>query len=141
MERLSRQLGDYNDKLSKHIESALPEFRYEGGYTLSASDLGKLGVKIEMNNQFDSGVAIILPPEKVGEYGMWLLQTLEQEDKGTLKEFLEIIERLTKQKGNKLTLQRGDKTKLKNVIRFFKRQSAKMWAKRPALRTLSKKAI
>lgn len=141
MESLSRQIGNYNDKLTEHIHSALPEFQYEAGYILSASDLGKLGVKIELNNQFDVGVAIILPPEKVGEFGIWLLETLEQEGKGLLKEVLDILERLSKQKGSKATLLRGDKKKLKNTVKYLKHQSTKMWSESPTLQTLSKKAI
>lgn len=141
MDRLSRQLSNYNDKLTKHIHSALPEFRHEAGYILSASDLGKLGVKIELNNQFDVGVAIILPPEKVGEFGIWLMETLEQEGKGLLKELLDTLERLSKQKGPRATLQRGDKKKLKNTVKFLKHQSTKMRSESQTLQTLSKKAI
>jgi len=136
-----RQIGSYPDKLAKHMHAALPEFRYEGGYIFSASDLGKLGVKIELNNQYDTGVAIILPPGKVGECGIWLLETLEQEGKGLLTELLDVLERISKQKGSRPTLLRGDKKTIKDAINFLKKQSSKMWSERPALRTLSKKAI
>jgi hypothetical protein len=136
-----RQIGNYPDQLAEHIHAALPEFRYEAGYTLSASDLGKLGVKIELNNQYDTGVAVILPPGKVGEYGIWLLETLEQEGKGLLTELLDILERLSRQKGIKPTLQRGDKKTIKEAIKILKKQSSKMWSGRSALRSLSKKAI
>lgn len=141
MGKPSSQIGNYPDKLAKHIHAALPEFRYEGGYIFSASDLGRLGVKIELNNQYDTGVAIILPPGKVGECGIWLLETLEQEGKGLLTELLGILERLSKQKGFKLTLQRGDKKAIKDAIKVLKSQSSKIWSERPALMALSKKAI
>jgi hypothetical protein len=141
MDEPRRRMGNYPDKLAKHIHAALPEFRYEAGYTFSASDLGKLGVKIELNKQYDTGVAIILPPGKVGECGIWLLETLEQEDKGLLTELLDILERLSKQKGGKVTLQRGDKKTIKDAIKVLKKQSSKMWSERSALRALSKKAI
>lgn len=141
MSKPSRQIGNYPDKLEKHIHTALPEFRYEAGYIFSASDLGRLGVKIELNNQYDTGVAIILPPGKVGECGIWLLETLEQESNGLLTELLGILERLSKQKGFRPTLHRGDKKKIKDAIKILKSQSSTKWAKRPALRALSKKAI
>lgn len=141
MGKPSRQIGNYPDKLAKHIHNALPEFRYEAGYIFSASDLGRLGVKIELNNQYDTGVAIILPPGKVGECGIWLLETLEQESNGLLKELLDILERLSKQKGFKPTLQRGDKKKIKDAINVLKSQSSTKWAERPDMRPLSKKAI
>lgn len=141
MGKPSRRIGNYPDKLAKHIHTALPEFRYEAGYIFSASDLGRLGVKIELNNQYDAGVAIILPPGKVGECGVWLLETLEQESKGLLTELLDVLERLSKQKGGKPMLQRGDKKTIKDAIKVLKKQSSKMWSERPALRTLSKKAI
>ena len=141
MGRLSGQLRNYPDKLAKQIHTSLPGFRYEAGYILSASDLGKLGVKIELNNENDTGVAIILPPGKVGECGVWLLETLEQESKGLIKELIEVLQRLSKQKGNRLTLQRGDKKIINDAINVLKKQSSKMWSERQTLQVLSKKAI
>lgn len=141
MGRLSGQIRNYPDKLAEHIHASLPGFRYEAGYILSASDLGKLGVKIELNNEYDNGVAIILPPGKVGECGIWLLETLEQEGNGLLKELIEILQRLSKQKGNRPILQRGDKKTIKDAIKVLKKQSSKMWSDRQALQVLSKKAI
>ena len=141
MSKLRRQIKNYPDELAKHIHAALPEFRYEAGYVFSASDLGRLGVKIELNNQYDTGVAIILPPGKVGECGIWLLETLEQESNGLLKELLEILERLSKQKGFRPTLKRGDKKTIKDAMKVLKSQSSKIWSERPTLMALSKKAI
>ena len=141
MSKLRRQIKNYPDELAKHIHAALPEFRYEAGYVFSASDLGRLGVKIELNNQYDTGVAIILPPGKVGECGIWLLETLEQESNGLLKELLEILERLSKQKGFRPTLKRGDKKTINDAMKVLKSQSSKIWSERPTLMALSKKAI
>ncbi len=141
MRKLSSRIGNSPNKPLKHPRSALPAFRYEAGYTLSASDLGKLGVKIELNHEHDTGVAIILPPRKVGECGVWLLETLEQESNGLLKELFGILERLAKQKGFRPTLQRGDKKKLKDALKVLKSQSSKMRTERPVLRPLSKKAV
>ena len=141
MSKLRRQIKNYPNELAKHIHAALPEFRYEAGYVFSASDLGRLGVKIELNNQYDTGVAIILPPGKVGECGIWLLETLEQESNGLLKELLEILERLSKQKGFRPTLKRGDKKTIKDAMKVLKSQSSKIWSERPTLMALSKKAI
>ncbi len=125
MVKPSRQIDNYTDRLAKHINTALPEFRYEAGYIFSASDLGRLGVKIELNKQYDTGVAIILPPGKVGECGIWLLETLEQESNGLLKELLGILERLSKEKGFRPTLRRGDKKTIKDAIKVLKSRSLK----------------
>jgi hypothetical protein len=135
------QIGNYSDKLANHIHAALPGFRYEAGYIFSASDLGNNGVKIELNNEYDTGVAIILPPGKVGECGIWMLETLEQKSNGLLKELITILERLSKQKGFNPTLQRGDKQIIKDAIKILKSQSSKMWAEKSTLTTLPKKAI
>ena len=141
MGKFSGQIRNYPDKLAEHIHASLPGFRYEAGYVLSASDLGKLGVKIELNNEYDTGVAIILPQRKVGECGIWLLETLEQESKGLMKELIEVLQRLSKQKGNRPMLQRGDKKTITDAIKVLKKQSSKMWSERQALQVLSKKAI
>ena len=141
MVKQSSQIGNYPDELANHIQAALPEFRYEAGYILSASDLGRLGVKIELNNQYDPGVAIILPPGKVGECGIWLLETLGQESKGLLTELLAVLDRLSKQKGSRPILQRGDKKIIKDAIKVLKKQSSKMWTESPALMAPSKKAV
>jgi hypothetical protein len=119
------RIDNYPDRLAKHINTALPEFRYEAGYIFSASDLGRLGVKIELNNRYETGVAIILPPGKVGECGIWLLETLEQESNGLLKELLGILERLSKQKGFRPTLRRGDKKTIRDAIKVLKSRSLK----------------
>jgi hypothetical protein len=103
--------------------------------------LGKLGVKIELNNDYDTGAAIILPPGKVGECGTWLLETIGQENHGLLKELRGILERLSKQSGLRPTLQRGDKKKIKDALKVLNSQSSRMRAKGPVLRSLSKKAI
>ena len=141
MSERRRQISKYSDKLANHIHAALPGFRYEAGYVFLASDLGNHGVKIELNNEYDTGVAIILPPGKVGECGIWMLETLEQKSNGLLKELVNILERLSKQKGFSATLQRGDKKTIKDAIKIFKSQSSKMWAEKSTLAALPKKAI
>ena len=125
MDTRGGQIDNYPDRLATHINTALPEFRYEAGYIFSASDLGRLGVKIELNNRYETGVAIILPPRKVGECGMWLLETLEQDSNGLLKELLGILERLSKQKGFRPTLRRGDKKTIRDAIKVLKSRSLK----------------
>jgi len=141
MVKLSGRIGNSPKKLVKHARTALPAFRYEAGYTFFASDLGKLGVKIELNNEYDTGAAIILPPGKVGECGTWLLETIGQENHGLLKELRGILERLSKQSGLRPTLQRGDKKKIKDALKVLNSQPSRMRAKGPVLRSLSKKAI
>ena len=141
MAKLSRLTGNSPKKLMNHARTALPAFRYEAGYTLSASDLGKIGVKIELNNEYDTGAAIILPPGKVGECGTWLFDTIGQENHGFLKELLGILERLSKQSGLRPTLQRGDKKKIKDALKVLNYQSSRRRTKGPVLRSFSKKAI
>ena len=128
-------------KKGKYRHTVLQAFRYEAGYTLSASDLGNLGVKIELNNEYDNGLAIILPPIKVGECGMWLLETIGQENHGLFQELRDILERLSKQNRLQTKLQRGDKKTIKEVLKVLKSQSSRLSAKRAALSFLSKKAI
>ena len=48
-------------------------FSYRDGYTLSATDLGTKGVKVELRHSYDTAGAIILPPNQAQEYGKWLL--------------------------------------------------------------------
>lgn len=100
--------------------SALSGFHYQNGYRLSATDLGNQGVKIELVHEKDIAGAIILPPGKVGECGRWLLETLGQDKHGLPKELFEILQRLSKQKGGELILQRGDKKTIKDTIRILR---------------------
>ncbi len=141
MVKLSGRIGNSPQKQVKHTRTALAPFRYEAGYTFSATDLGKLGVKIELNNEYDNGAAVRLPPGKVGECGTWLLETIGQENDGLLKELRGILERLSKQSGLRPTLQRGDKKKIKDALKVLNSQSSRMRGKGPILRSLSKKAI
>lgn len=134
--------GNSPDKPTKYGRGVLPAFRYEDGYTLSASDLGKIGVKIELNHEHDAGVAIILPPEKVAECGRWLLETLEQDSNGLPQQLRDILERLSKQSGFKPTLQRGDKKKIREALKVLNRsQRPRFGAEEPVLRRLPKKAM
>ena len=141
MAKLSRLIGNSPEKRVNRARTALPAFRYEAGYKFSASDLGKIGVKIELNNEYDTGAAIILPPRKVGECGTWLFETIGQENHSFLKELRGILERLSKQSGLRPTLQRGDKKKIKDALKVLNSQSSRTRDKGPVLRSLSKKAI
>jgi len=141
MGKLRTQIGHSSSERSKHGCAALPAFLYEDGYTLSATDLGKLGVKIELNHKYDTGAAIILPPKMAAECGRWLLQTLEQDSYGLPRELGLILERLSRQRGFRPTLQRGDKKKLRDALKVLKSKPSRMRAEELALRPLSKKAI
>jgi hypothetical protein len=140
MVKLSAQTSAKSNERLKFRSSALPPFQYKDGYTLSASDLGKLGVKIELNNEYEHGMAIILPPGQVGECGRWLLGTLEQDSNGLPKQLCEILERLSGQKGMKLNLRRGDKKKLKEALKVLKSHKSKARPPEPVLRSYSTKA-
>ena len=102
--------------------AALAGFLFEDGYIFSATDLGKKGVKIELIHKDEDSAAIILPPQKADECGRRLLQTLGQRNHDFLKELLDILRRLTKQKGMEPTLQWGDKKKIRDAIKILKAQ-------------------
>lgn len=144
MKKVSTQLGNSPKRL---LKASLPAFLYEDGYTLSATDMGKSGVKIELSHNYNLGGAIILPPKQVKECGRWLLETLEQDSNGLPKQLAGILERLSKQSGFRAKLERGDKKKMKDALRVLKRQPAssravaKAEADEPALRQLPKKAV
>jgi hypothetical protein len=140
MVTLSARTSAKSNERLKITSAALPPFRYEDGYTLSASDWGKLGVKIELNNEYEHGMAIILPPGQVGKYGRWLLGTLEQDSNGLPKQLCEILERLGGQKGMKLNLRRGDKKKLKEALKALKSHKSKARPPEPVLRSYSTKS-
>jgi hypothetical protein len=116
--------SDISKRTTKRY-NALPEFRYQDGYTLWATDLGKRGVKIELVHTQDVGGAIILPPKKAGECGKWLLETLGQDRLGLPTELSDILERLAKQKASGRILKRGDKKKIKDALKVLKRQRRK----------------
>ena len=141
MAKLSRLIGNSPEKLVNHARTALPAFRYEAGYKFSASDLGKIGVKIELNNEYDTGAAIILPPRKVGECGTWLFETIGQENHSFLKELRGILERLSKQSGLRPTLQRGDKKKIKDALKVLRREKLEAEAEDKVFRLISGNAI
>ena len=107
-----------HSKLERQYD-VLPAFTFRNGYTLQASDLGNAGVKIELIHEHDTMGAIILPPEEVGEYGRWLLQTLGQDRYGLPRELPEILKRLSKQKKANQILQRGDKTKIRDALKVL----------------------
>jgi len=141
MVTLSARISAKSNERLKFTSAALPPFQYEDGYTLSASDLGKLGVKIELNHEYEHGMAIILPPRQVGEYGRWLLGTLEQDSNGLPKQLYEILERLSGQKGMKPNLRRGDKKKMKEALKVLKSHKSKARSPEPVLRSYSTKAV
>ncbi len=147
MKKVSARSSNRPKRLLTHRRVALPTYVYEGGYTLSAKDLGKAGVKIELSHNYNVGGAVILPPEQVEKCGRWLLETLEQESNGLPKQLTGVLERLSKQSGFRAKLERGDKKKIKDALRVLKRQSAmskavaEAEADEPALRQLPKRAV
>jgi len=103
---------------------ALPEFSYKNGYLLSATDLGKHGVKIELDHQTDAA-AIILPPAKAEQCAAWLLNTIGLENYNPLTELPDILRRLIKHKQSRRILKHGDKKKIKNAIKVLKHRPSK----------------
>ncbi len=141
MEGLSPRIGDTPGKSINQMYTAFSAFRYKDGYTLSVIDLGTQGVKIELIQAYDIGGAIILPPEKVQECGRWLLQTLGQNSFGLPKELSDILQRLLSHKKSPQILQRGDKTKIRDVLKVLRRDQRKLETEGKVLRLISSNAI
>ena len=144
MGKVNNQLGNDPRRL---LKASLPAFSYEDGYTISATDLGKAGVKIELSHNYNVGGAIILPPKEVEKCGRWLLETLEQDSNGLPKQLTDVLERLSKQSGFKAKLERGDKNKIKDALKVLKARSApskavaEAEADEPALKQLPRRAV
>jgi hypothetical protein len=102
--------------------SALPEFHYRDGYTLSLADLGKAGVKIELTDSHEGSAAVILPPDKTKECSRWLSQTLGQRCRLLPEELEKILGRLLKEKRTSRILERGDKTIIKESLKLLHSQ-------------------
>ena len=112
--------GSMAGKPANQRFAALRGFRYDNGYTLQATDMGSLGVKIELLQDHDTGGAIILPPKLVGECGRWMLQTLGQDRHGLPEELPDILKRLSRQKAATRLLKRGDKKIIKDALKTLR---------------------
>ena len=141
MDRLSLRIGDESRKPINRMYAAFSTFRYEDGYKLSAVDLGIRGVKIELNQTYDTGAAIILPPKKVKDCGKWLLQTLGQDSHGLPRELSDILTRLITHKKAAQILERGDKTKIKDALKILRRDKRKLETQEKVFRLISSNAI
>lgn len=141
MDKPVRSSPENRDRPSRGPRAALPPFTYDEGYTFSATDLGKLGVKIELKHRYDTAGAIILPPKEVAKCGRWMLETLEQESNGLPKGLRVILERLSRQSGFKPTLKRGDKKKIKDALKVLNSQRSKARIEEPTLTRLPRKAM
>lgn len=104
---------------------ALSVFYYEDGYTLLGTDLGGLGVKIELMHKHEGGGAVILPPHKAQECAQWLLRTLGQVNQSLSKELPDILERVIEQRGPAQVLKRGDKKKIKDALKVLRKQASR----------------
>ncbi|NIP28708.1 MAG: hypothetical protein GWN67_15150 [Phycisphaerae bacterium] len=141
MESLSLRFDNEPRKPTDRMYAAFSTFRYEDGYTLSAVDLGVRGVKIELNQTYDDGAAIILPPNKVQDCGRWLLQTLGQDSYGLPRELKDILARLINHKKAAQILERGDKTKIKNALKVLRSDNRKIETQDKVFRLISSNAI
>ncbi|MHC4085160.1 MAG: hypothetical protein ACYSWZ_02615 [Planctomycetota bacterium] len=141
MESLSLRFGNEPGKPINRMYDTFSTFRYEDGYRLSAIDLGLRGVKIELNQTYDAGAAIILPPNKVQDCGKWLLQTLGQDSYGLPRELTDILARLINHKKASQILERGDKTKIKDALKILRRDNRKLETQEKVFRLISSNAI
>lgn len=113
-------MDEHPGRRLKEPKPALSCFTYRNGYVLSATDLGKGGVKLALSHDHDSEAAIILPPEKVHECGRWLLQTMDQDVRGLPTEIRDILRRLTESKSASRILQYGEKKKIRDALRVLR---------------------
>ena len=141
MESLSLRIGHESGKPINRMYAAFSTFRYEDGYKLSAIDLGLRGVKIELNQEYDAGAAIILPPNKVQDCGKWLLQTLGQDSHGLPRDLSDILTRLITHKKAAQIFERGDKTKIKDALKLLRRDKRKLETQEKVFRLISSNAI
>ncbi|MBN2136515.1 MAG: hypothetical protein JW720_01785 [Sedimentisphaerales bacterium] len=103
-----------------YARNSLPGFQYQNGFLFSATDLGNNGVKIEFSHENDVAAAIILPPDAVAQCGRWLLKTLGQDRHGLPNDLSDILQRLSSHKGIDRSLERGDKTRIKEALKVLK---------------------
>lgn len=120
MLEMASELNKGADRFNMLRRQSLPGFIYRNGFSLCATDLGNNGVKIEFSHENDIAAAIILPPEAVAQCGLWLLKTLGQDRHGLPAEFSQILRRLSKHKGIERSLERGDKTRIKDALRVLR---------------------
>ncbi|HUV40650.1 MAG TPA: hypothetical protein VMW23_02530 [Sedimentisphaerales bacterium] len=107
-------------QLTTQEKAALHEFSYSDGYRFLGTDLGGLGVKLELVDKQQDAAAIILPPAKAKECARWMLRTIGQQEQRLPKELPDILERLTRIKSAGAKLKRGDKKKIKDAIEVLK---------------------
>jgi len=112
--------GQEPQKPPQRKVASLPPFVFGNGYSLTAFDLGKAGVKLELHHNGDVGAAIILPAAQVQRLGRWLLRTLGQDEHGFPVELGGILERLSKTKIENSVLERGDKKRIKEALRALR---------------------
>jgi hypothetical protein len=115
--------------------SAMAEFRYENGYALLGTDLGKHGVKIELRHKDEDVAAIILPPEQARQCAGWLLGTLGQDGHNLPQELPDILRRIIKRKQPGPILDHGDKKKIQDTLRVLRSLApgrARSWPARRA---------
>lgn len=124
MDELINIIDENTDEAIADETSALARFSYQNGYLLSATDLGKHGVKIELCHQTDAA-AIILPPEEAKQCATWLLNTISLNNHNSLGELSDILQRLIKHKQSKRILEHGDKKKIKDALKLLKHKPSK----------------
>ncbi|MHC4644766.1 MAG: hypothetical protein ACYTBJ_04640 [Planctomycetota bacterium] len=120
MAELVAQIDDETGEPLIKKQASLSEFCYENGYVFRGTDLGGLGVKIELGHEDESSVAIILPPGKAQECAQWLLRTLGQVYHSLPEDLPDILQKIVAQKEMERILERGDKRKIKAAVRALK---------------------
>ncbi len=120
LEEIHDILSTESEKTLTSSRGVLPGFTYQDGFSLSATDLGNNGIKIEFFPDNDVAAAIVLPPRAVAQCGRWLLETLGRDKHGLPNGLSDILRRLSKHKGIERSLERGDKKRIKEAIRVLR---------------------
>ena len=120
MAELVIRIDDRSGEPVTENRPSLSEFRYENGYVFRGTDLGGMGVKIELLHKDEGGGAIILPPGKAQECAQWLLETLGQPRPDLPEDLPEILRKIVRRKEASRLLERGDKKKIKDALRLLK---------------------
>ena len=103
-------------KITANGLSALNEFTYRNGYTLTVTDMGSDGLRIELIHPYENTAAVIIPPDKALMCVHWMLKTLALQEDKLPAELPEILRRIVDRK----SLNRGDKKKIRNAIRTLR---------------------
>ena len=101
---------------------ALEPFTFQGGYSLELTDLGSTGIKVELFSAAEGSRAVVLPPDKVQQCIVWMLNALALDKGGMLGELTALLEECI---GDKETLRKLGHPEHKKVKEEVQRMMSK----------------